>query len=409
MSTAISFLSGKGGSGKTTLVLSISDLLNRCGIKTLVVDCDYSTNGASYFYDVFIRNTNKDSRKAPVLLKDILKDNNAINSDSDSSSISIELMHPISTNTNVDFIPSFLSQFDREALIEDIEIDNISMRRIEEFMESSKKVYDVLLFDCQAGYSKLLPLILPYMDVNLFVIEADSISASAMRTLFLKIGNYIGNSKVYEVFNKASQEEFDTYSKIVGTFFTNIGTLMFDWKIRQAFSRSQIPDLENTSRKYGADLCEICKMIVLEADDKEEIGEYLVHLQYLKAVEEKAEVDDKISTLLSQAEKERKNTLSTALILPILVTMSAFAVFIMSYALGVFSGISELLESIILGGDKVGALLLLMTIIALCFSVLLLLEKRVNKEDYKVKIRKLETLQKEKDKLVIELKEIDKY
>ena len=56
-----------------------------------------------------------------------------------------------------------------------------------------------------------------------------------------------------------------------------------------------------------------------------------------------------------------------------------------------------------------GALLLLMTIIALCFSVLLLLEKRVNKEDYKVKIRKLETLQKEKDKLVIELKEIDKY
>lgn len=51
MSTSIAFLSGKGGSGKTTLALSMADLLSRCGIRTLLVDCDMSTNGATYFYE----------------------------------------------------------------------------------------------------------------------------------------------------------------------------------------------------------------------------------------------------------------------------------------------------------------------------------------------------------------------
>lgn len=49
MSTAIAFLSGKGGSGKTTLALSMADLMSKCKIKTLLIDCDLSTNGATYF------------------------------------------------------------------------------------------------------------------------------------------------------------------------------------------------------------------------------------------------------------------------------------------------------------------------------------------------------------------------
>ena len=51
MSKSVAFLSGKGGSGKTTLALSIADLLSRCNITTLLVDCDLSTNGATYFYE----------------------------------------------------------------------------------------------------------------------------------------------------------------------------------------------------------------------------------------------------------------------------------------------------------------------------------------------------------------------
>ena len=48
---SVSAIIGENGSGKTTLALSMASLLSRCGIKTLLVDCDLSTNGATYFYE----------------------------------------------------------------------------------------------------------------------------------------------------------------------------------------------------------------------------------------------------------------------------------------------------------------------------------------------------------------------
>ena len=51
MCKSISLLSGKGGSGKTTLALSMASMLSKCNIKVLLVDCDISTNGATYFYE----------------------------------------------------------------------------------------------------------------------------------------------------------------------------------------------------------------------------------------------------------------------------------------------------------------------------------------------------------------------
>ena len=51
MSKILALLSGKGGSGKTTLALSMSSMLSKCGIRVLLVDCDLSTNGATYFYE----------------------------------------------------------------------------------------------------------------------------------------------------------------------------------------------------------------------------------------------------------------------------------------------------------------------------------------------------------------------
>ena len=51
MSKVLALLSGKGGSGKTTLALSIASMLSNCCLKVLLVDCDLSTNGATYFYE----------------------------------------------------------------------------------------------------------------------------------------------------------------------------------------------------------------------------------------------------------------------------------------------------------------------------------------------------------------------
>ena len=166
--------------------------------------------------------------------------------------------------------------------------------QLQKFLLSARERYDVILFDCQAGYTELLPMLLPLMDVDLFVLEADSISASAMRSLHLKIGNSLGNARLYQIFNKATPEEFEIYSKIVGTFFTNIGTLLFDWKIRQAFSRSQIPDLENTSIKFGMDLCDICSISLPDERIKEQLKMFSNQLLYQQLEHQRTQVEEKL-------------------------------------------------------------------------------------------------------------------
>ena len=51
MSTSIALMSGKGGSGKTSLALTIASILSECDIKVLMIDCDMATNGATYFFE----------------------------------------------------------------------------------------------------------------------------------------------------------------------------------------------------------------------------------------------------------------------------------------------------------------------------------------------------------------------
>lgn len=286
MSITIAFLSGKGGSGKTTLALSMADLLCRCGIKTLLVDCDMSTNGATYFYEAQLNEWNGGSITKVLSFYDVLNGNDN------------RTLCPLEVKSQLDFIPS-VSEISGKHLIR-LEKDNLEVERhLCNFVDLVKKKHDVVLFDCQAGYSEFLPILLPQMDVDLFVLEADNISASAMRSLHLKIGDHLGRARLYQVFNKATKEEFETYSKIVGTFFTNIGILLFDWKIRQAFSRSQIPDFENTSEQYGWDLCNVCKVIFRDKVAQEGLEYFSEEIRYQRLKKEKMQKEFELKVLLS--------------------------------------------------------------------------------------------------------------
>ena len=57
--TILSFLSGKGGSGKTTAALAISKILADVGFRILLVDFDFATSGASYFFLPILSNSTK--------------------------------------------------------------------------------------------------------------------------------------------------------------------------------------------------------------------------------------------------------------------------------------------------------------------------------------------------------------
>lgn len=280
MVKSIALLSGKGGSGKTTLSLSIASLLSGINLKVLLVDCDFATNGATYFYE------NKLNTSASYLsFFDYLSSQELLEKE----------FLPISNF--LDFVPAALvssnSKFSDFHYSEDIN------EKIQNFKSEFCRDYDVVIFDCQAGYTDLLKYLLPNMDETLFVMEADAISSAALRALHLKIGNFLNNRKSYQIFNKATPEEFEIYNKISGgTFFTNIETVLFDWKIRKAFALAEIPDMEKTSAKYGEQIYNICKILFPEDKFQEKLSMFSGILEYYKALDER-------EILLSTMSKEK--------------------------------------------------------------------------------------------------------
>lgn len=385
MSTAIAFLSGKGGSGKTTLSLSMADLLCRCDMHILLVDCDLSTNGASYFYESQLTAQNKNEQLKVLSFVDLINTTDYLDDRS-----------PLEIKSALDFIPSIPEISGQYLVTEQTSQDSDKSFFLSKFIDWARDNYDVMLFDCQAGYTEILPMLLPLMDIDLFVLEADSISASAMRSLHLKIGNYLGRARLYQIFNKATLEEFEIYSKIVGTFFTNIGTLQFDWKIRQAFSRSQIPDLENTSAKYGLDLCTICKIILTDKASQEKLGRFSAQQRYKQLVEKRKKTEEELYKLEVKQRPEVK---------PKLVGSIYFIIGIIGMFLSIVLSTNDIIFPFGLSTNTVFAILIFVGVIILFAQHLVnvSMESRTMRQKYE---RKLRDINKELEKMDYSRKKI---
>lgn len=305
MSKTLALLSGKGGSGKTSLALSIATMLNDCDIKVLLVDCDLSTNGATYFFESKLPD---DANKTTSFYDIIFNYSNGN-------------YNFINISKCFDFLPS-ISQISKDNTV------TYSYRpkeasEWENFYEQVCKKYDVILFDCQAGYTDILKKILPAIDINLFVMEADAISSAAIRSLYLKIGSFINKKKTYQLFNKVTEEEYEMYSKLSGgTFFTNIGSIIFDWKIRKAFSIAQIPDMKNTSAHYGKQIYDVCNILFTDKTVQENLQKFELVIK----MNEKNESEKKTLAKLQKLEEEQNSITKkyTKGIFGIIVLGSAF-------------------------------------------------------------------------------------
>ncbi len=384
MSIAVAFLSGKGGSGKTTLALSIADLLCRCQVKTLLVDCDLSTNGATYFYEAQMANTNNDKQL------DFTSFSNILNMQKQAES-----PIPLKIASSLDFIPS-VSEISSQHIETLKDYSSDSAHPLPHFLDWAKLNYDVILFDCQAGYTKHLPVLLPLMDVDLFVMEADSISASAMRSLHLKIGGNFGHAKIYQVFNKATPEEYDIYSKIVGTFFVNIGTLLFDWKIRQAFSRSQIPDLKNTSAKFGSDLCDICTIMFPDKSLVEKIVPFSSQLRYQQLKETRKEVEESHLKMAGKPHTSLNYFLLGLIVATFPIIMSILYKYISGYTWAQSVALDDPSQLMLMLMFAIACLLIVL--IPMTSTIYSFREIRKERQQYK---RELEELDKEIEKISI--------
>lgn len=308
MTKSIALLSGKGGSGKTTIALSLASLLSECKIRCLLIDCDFSTNGATYFYE------NKLDENKYISFYEIMTDSN-------------KKLEFIKINEFLSFLPSVSSL--EKLDLSSCTFDDTDAIRINSLIKTVSANFDVLIFDCQAGYTKLLNQLLPNIDDTLFVMEADAISSSSIRNLHLKIGDSLKGNKSFQIFNKATPEEYEIYNKISGgTFFTNIETVLFDWKIRKAFSLSEIPDMDKTSARYGEQMLNICNILFKEDFYKEKLNSFANKLKMNFAIEEKTALKEKLNTLITERQADKIKRRKVITVISMLGSFIALIVFL---------------------------------------------------------------------------------
>lgn len=294
MPRIISFVSGKGGSGKTTVTISITKLLSELGHPCLYIDFDLATNGASYFFKNYFT-----SEKNGIWERLCDINNGQVNDISRDRDV-------IKIGENFFFVPSRSNLrskgksneaiFDKMALKEKILLPLIGY--------ASEHKIDYVLVDCQAGYS--LPTIVgaEVSDMTVIVTEADSISSDAADNLLIQIGESLPDERKYLV-NKLDVRDAETYKNMRNVFQTlnRLPPLPFDFEVRNAFGARQIPiDINNPSPLLFA-LFETAKYIFTEIYD--EITAY--KNKNIDAVFDR--YDQELKSLLSKKEAlERKRS-----------------------------------------------------------------------------------------------------
>lgn len=379
MSKTIALLSGKGGSGKTTLALSMASMLSKCDLKILLIDCDLSTNGATYFYENMLSDYNEDV----VSFYDVLFERKNYSE------------KVIKISTYMSFMPSIMqiTKKNTESYLYSEQDEQFICKSIREL----KNNYDVIIFDCQAGYTDLFKVLLPNIDINLVVMEADAISSAAIRSLYLKVGEYLNEKTVYQIFNKATTEEYEIYSKLSGgTVFTNIETVMFDWKIRKAFSVAEIPDMEKTSANYGIQIYKICRILFKEEYIQERLNKFGEIIEINENREKEKKLESKINELRQGYNNKRSKMTKFANLGAIVITVPIF-----------LSTFYQLLDKKYLVYVDENTLILGIAIIILCFCMILILIVVMDKSKERRNIYKqIDLYQKQIEEIIAERQEI---
>lgn len=165
-------------------------------------------------------------------------------------------------SSELHFLPS-ISEISNQYFSEETRwSDHIIESRLRWFIEWAQNNYDIVLFDCQAGYTELLPLLLPQINVALFVLETDSISGSAMRSLHLKIGRYLSHAHIYQVLIRQHPRNTIFIRRSLGLFSSTLALYYLIGKLGKHFlvhrfriSKVLVQNTDLTFMRYAKYLC----------------------------------------------------------------------------------------------------------------------------------------------------------
>jgi len=321
MARKLAMISGKGGSGKTSFSLAFSKLLSDLGIKVLLIDCDMSTHGATFFMKSNIEK-HKNLHKSVVSVDDILLATStppygffAIPGRLyDNSYESLKFSKLICVDREFYFLPSDVSISNDKPTPNKYSFNTFYLC-LEKELDND---FDVIIFDCQAGFSEFTRNLISVSDLVLLVTEPDSVSAAANRALCFQAGIELENVQAYQLFNKITHEEATYYSKIsTSAFFINISSVVFNWAVRRTFVFCELPSAETVSINFAKEIASALQTLFPEY--REQINSYLQELTNFQHTLLKSQINNT---------KKKRTYQSIRVILPLCCSLALLIMFL---------------------------------------------------------------------------------
>lgn len=255
----ISFLSGKGGAGKTSVSLGMAKLLYGLGYRVLFVDLDLHTHGASYFFTDICEAQHKTG------ILELMKETKQTDLRKESTSLDSII---VKLAENWDFVPSKKIFKERTwELLKDFSlVSMVTDRYIGHFR---KLDYDFIIIDTQAGPAISTLEACKHSSKVVIVSEPDPISVAASRSLEYEIHEVLPEFTRFLV-NKLNTEEVQSFRAIKDylTIFEHVSPLPFDFGVRKAFSLRKVPIDTNNPSPFLFGLIRLCKEIIPTASKR---------------------------------------------------------------------------------------------------------------------------------------------
>jgi len=166
---AISFISSKGGSGKTILTATIANFLGKLDKSVLIIDSDGSTNGMTLLYLKEIKENNIDNKNCYGIFEDKFDLKNICYT-------------PISEG--VSLLPATY-QFSNTDSFDVIKFEQNLSGLVNLIKNNTDHIFDYILIDCQAGVDIHSEIVIKesISDEIIIVSEFDPISAAGIERL----------------------------------------------------------------------------------------------------------------------------------------------------------------------------------------------------------------------------------
>ncbi len=227
----IAFLSGKGGSGKTTVAIAICQLLVQVGRRCMLIDVDLGTNGAAYFFQ---------KEFTPVSMgiwESLPKVANGEVMDGERLVLEVA--------SGFYFVPSRVNlkskgeSYDSLSISKDLFKERILLPLIE---WAKKKEVSYILLDSQAGYTLASMAASEVAKTAIFVAEPDAISSDAGDNLLIQLGNSLPPERRYLV-DKVDIRDVESYRNLRAVFesLNRLPPLPYDHSVREAFGSRRMP------------------------------------------------------------------------------------------------------------------------------------------------------------------------